>query len=51
MEETIPHLDPSYVEYFFDVFVDNEIDQKMLVEREKKVKDIYAPINDELEEC
>ena len=64
-ETQVSENDPSYVDYFFNVYVDREIDQKMLVqvldkaarvgkdevrEREETAADLYKPVNDETED-
>ena len=49
-EEIIPDLDPTFVEYFFDVLVDNEIDPQVLCEAQKRNKSKNT-FNDKLINC
>ena len=46
-EEECIELDPSYVEYYFDIFTDNEIDENFICQSisELKSKNIYVDSN------
>ena len=44
---TVPELDPTFVEYYFNINVDSEIDENIICKAVSKLKteDLYADIN------
>lgn len=48
IEETIPDVDPRFVEYFLDIEVDNEIDRKLLCKLKQRNRTENIFTNDDL---